>query len=228
MAFNDSEIAQLLARCHRRCCVCHKFCGVKMEVHHIHWRSKGGTDDIQNAIPLCFECHAEVNHYNPKHPKGRKFTEEELLEHKNQWIKICVTHPEAMIVAPRDTDIGPLEGMLLELEFNQTVLDQITNGSWQESIGSSLHNREYMRAVEQGSLLLLQEDLRTTINKAYSGVNQINTFVRMYSNNEPEGNAFAEATNRLLAAYRKNSLSISNAYSALKIFLSSEGGDRNE
>lgn len=230
MAFNESEVAQLLAKCHRRCCVCHKFCGVKMEVHHIHWKSKGGPDDISNGIPLCFECHAEVNHYNPEHPKGRRFTEEELLEHKRQWLEICEKHPEALISAPRDADVGPLEGMLLELEFNESIVKRMTDGtsSWQENIGSPLHNKEYLRAIEEGSLLLLTDELRSSINSAYSRVGQVNTFVRMYSSNEPEGNAFAEATNRLLSAYRVGKEDISSALSKLKAFLQPERGDKIE
>lgn len=223
MAFDESGVAQLLAKCHRRCCVCHKFCGVKMELHHIHWRSKGGPDSIDNAIPLCFECHAEVNHYNPQHPKGRKFTQEELLEHKNQWLQVCQQHPEALISAPRDTDIGPLEGMSLELEHNEAVVNQITDGTpWQDKIGCVLNDNEYKRSISQGSLLLLSDDLRKKINKAYAEVGRINTFVSMYASTRPEGNAFAEATNRLLEAYRKSKDTISSAASELNAFLLQE------
>ena len=43
---------------------CHRYCGFKMELHHIESRSKSQNDSIENAIPLCFECHAEVQLYN--------------------------------------------------------------------------------------------------------------------------------------------------------------------
>lgn len=229
MAFNESEAAKLLAKCQRRCCICHKFCGVKMEIHHIQWKSKKGSDEIKNAIPLCFECHAEVNHYNPEHPKGRKFSDEEILEHKRLWLEVCEKHPEALISAPRNVDVGPLEGMLLELEFNQSIVSVMADGTaaWQEKIGSALHDKEYIRAIEQGSLLLLSDNLRKIINAAYSRVSQINTFVRMYSSTRPEGNAFAEATNRLLAAYRASNSEIGHAFSQLKTFLAPERGDEN-
>ena len=82
MAFNQKEVNNLLVQCHRRCCVCHKYCGFKMEVHHVKQRADRGDDKIENAIPLCFECHAEVLCYNPKHPKGRKYTKDELLGHR--------------------------------------------------------------------------------------------------------------------------------------------------
>ena len=220
MAFDKSEAAKLLANCHRRCCICHRLCGVKIELHHVEHKGDGGSDDIKNATPLCFECHAEVNHYNDRHPRGRKFTNEELLLHKEQWLDICKNHPAALISAPRDMDVGPLEGMSLELEHNELILKGISEGnSWQEKIGSVLHDNEYKRSIAQGSLLLLPEELRKSINTAYAEVGRINTFINMYSNTRPEGNAFSEATNRLLEAYRKSEDIISEALSDLNDFL---------
>jgi len=220
MAFDKNEVSTLLAQCHRRCCVCHRFCGVKMELHHVEHKSDGGSDDIENAIPLCFECHAEVNHYNDAHPRGRKFTKEELFSHKHQWLDICAKHPAALISAPRDVDVGPLEGMLLELEHNEAVVNRITDGTpWQDKIGCVLYDSEYGRSIAQGSLLLLPDELRKLISTAYSEVGRINTFVTLYTNTRPEGNAFAEATNRLLDAYRKSKETISSALSELSNFL---------
>ncbi len=223
MAFDKSEAAKLLANCHRRCCICHRLCGVKIELHHVEHKGDGGSDSIKNAIPLCFECHAEVNHYNDRHPRGRKFTNEELLLHKEQWLNICKEHPEALISAPRDMDVGPLEGMALELEHNELIVKGISDGnSWQDKIGSVLHDNEYKRSIAQGSLLLLPEELRKDINIAYAEVGRINTFVNMYANTRPEGNAFSEVTNRLLEAYRKSEDVISNASSSLNSFLLQE------
>lgn len=220
MSFDKKEVADLLAKCHRRCCICHRFCGVKMEIHHVVHRSAGGSDSIENAIPLCFDCHAEVNHYNDAHPRGRKFSDEELLQHKQLWLSVCKEHPEALIAAPRDVDVGPLEGMTLELANNCDVLKQITEGtSWQEKIGCVLYDNEYLRAVSQGSLLMLPEDVRKSLNEAYANVGRVNTFVSMYANTRPEGNAFAEATNRLLEAYRKSIDAMVSAEKALNLFL---------
>ena len=58
-----------------------------MEVHHIKARAEGGQDIYENAIPLCFDCHAEVRQYDPKHPKGIKFTEKELIMHRDEWYR---------------------------------------------------------------------------------------------------------------------------------------------
>jgi hypothetical protein len=56
-----------------------------MELHHSVPHAKGGEDTYENAIPLCFDCHAEVGHYSDDHPKGTKFTPDELRGHRDHW-----------------------------------------------------------------------------------------------------------------------------------------------
>lgn len=87
MAFSEEIKIKAMIACGRCCCVCHKFCGNNMEVHHIKARAEGGQDIYENAIPLCFNCHAEVRQYDPKHPKGIKFTEKELIMHRDEWYR---------------------------------------------------------------------------------------------------------------------------------------------
>lgn len=87
MAFSEEIKNKAMIACGRCCCVCHKFCGNNMEVHHIKARAEGGQDIYENAIPLCFDCHAEVRQYDPKHPKGIKFTEKELIMHRDEWYR---------------------------------------------------------------------------------------------------------------------------------------------
>lgn len=87
MAFSEEIKIKAMVACGRRCCVCHKFCGNNMEVHHIKAHADGGADVFENAIPLCFDCHAIVRQYDTKHPKGIKFTEKELIMHRDSWYK---------------------------------------------------------------------------------------------------------------------------------------------
>ena len=61
--FNEEQKVKVLLWCARHCCLCGKHCGVAIEVAHI----EKGSNDIDNAIPLCFQCHAEVGHYNRSH-----------------------------------------------------------------------------------------------------------------------------------------------------------------
>lgn len=83
MSFSDAVREAVLTRSARRCCVCREFKGVGLEVHHIHPSADGGPDTLKNAILLCFDCHAAAGHYNPKHPKGSKFSPAELRIHRD-------------------------------------------------------------------------------------------------------------------------------------------------
>jgi len=85
MPFAPDIAQQALVSCGRHCCICHKFCGTKMELHHIKPEADGGEDSLENCIPLCFDCHADVQSYNPSHPKGRKYAEAELKQHRDRW-----------------------------------------------------------------------------------------------------------------------------------------------
>ena len=85
MPFSDRVKEQALVSSGRHCCVCHKFCGIKLELHHIVLGSEGGADTYDNCIPLCFDCHADMKSYDHKHPKGLKYTANELKIHRDKW-----------------------------------------------------------------------------------------------------------------------------------------------
>jgi len=85
MPFPHSVRDEALVAAARHCCVCHRYKGVKVEVHHIVPESKGGASDLDNAITLCFDCHADAGHYNPNHPRGTKFSPGELRRHRDEW-----------------------------------------------------------------------------------------------------------------------------------------------
>ena len=87
MGFSEKITNQALASCGRCCCICHKFCGTKMELHHIKQKAYGGEDSLENCIPLCFDCHSDMGKADPKHPKGKHYSEEELMLHRDNWYK---------------------------------------------------------------------------------------------------------------------------------------------
>src|SRR5262245_2169320 len=130
MAFKRDEVADLLAKCHRRCCICHRYCGIKIETDHIVPQADGGDDGIENAIPVCFDCHAEIHSYNVDHPRGRKFTPRELKGHKEQWLKLCQDAPDKVLLTPRvsDTEVGPLQALVDEIDYNLEVAELTAHG----------------------------------------------------------------------------------------------------
>ena len=163
MGFKQTEVNTLLAHCHRRCCVCHRFCGIKIEIHHIQPLEDGGDDSIDNAIPLCFECHAEVQLYNDKHPRGRKFRPEELREHKELWLKICSESPGALLMPQRPYDVGPIQALIDELEFNNG-LAQLTDD---DIIGTLFLVAQFKRSISEGLFSLLPDQVRIPISSTY-------------------------------------------------------------
>ncbi len=81
MGFDKSEIAQLLADCGRRCCICGRL--HKVQVHHI----VPGDDDISNGIPLCPNCHDEAHTEYSTGRTTRTYTHEELKLHRKRTIE---------------------------------------------------------------------------------------------------------------------------------------------
>lgn len=173
MGFNRTDANELLAACHRRCCVCHRFCGIKIELHHIQPTAAGGDDSIENAIPLCFECHAEVQLYNDTHPRGRKFRPDELREHKTQWIKICGESPGALLTPQQPYDVGPIQALIDELEFNNE-LSKLTDD---DTIGALFLVAQFERSISQGLFSLLPDQVRSPISAAYATLMRANMYI---------------------------------------------------
>ena len=84
MPFNRAIKERALVAAGRRCSLCTRFKGVRLEVHHIRPEAGGGSNDFDNAIPLCFDCHADVGHYNADHPRGNRYSYTELRRHRDR------------------------------------------------------------------------------------------------------------------------------------------------
>ena len=52
----------VLARDNYTCQVCGKSKGKIFQLHHIIYRSNGGTDSAGNLITVCTDCHTAANH----------------------------------------------------------------------------------------------------------------------------------------------------------------------
>jgi hypothetical protein len=92
MSFNEKDRTKALLWCDRHCCLCKKACGVNIEVHHIVPEAAGGSNDIDNAIPLCLDCHSEVVRYNQEHPIGTKYKSGELKARRDQVYEEFTRH----------------------------------------------------------------------------------------------------------------------------------------
>ena len=111
-----------------------------MEVHHIRARADGGTDTYDNAIPLCFDCHAEVRQYDPKHPKGIRFTEKELVQHRDNWYKTIASNGEKE--ATTDAEYKSIK-ILREKGHEDILLQRISTGQELVAIVDGCSAMEY-------------------------------------------------------------------------------------
>ena len=100
MGFSPKIKEEALVRSRRCCCICHRFAGVFTNVHHIIQEADGGSDELENAIVLCLECHGQVGHYNERHPIGNKYVPSEVRRHRDEWWAWCEKNPAAPL--PQD------------------------------------------------------------------------------------------------------------------------------
>lgn len=87
--FKEKDKVKILLWCGRHCSLCEKACGSDIEISHI---DPEGGNDIDNAIPLCFDCHARIGRYNEKHPRGTKYRPKELKKLREQTYEKYTRH----------------------------------------------------------------------------------------------------------------------------------------
>lgn len=87
--FPAADKIKLLPWCDRHCCLCGTACGVDIEIAHLDEKGPGVID---NAIPLCYDCHAKIGHYNEKHPRGNRYKPAELTARREQIYERYTRH----------------------------------------------------------------------------------------------------------------------------------------
>jgi len=138
-----------------------------MEVDHIVPKAEGGTDEYDNAIAVCFDCHAEIHHYNPAHPKGRRFRPNELKAHRDQWLAFCAANPEALAGSVPPAEGGAIERLLNELMFNEYLASEGRTATVFEV-------SQFRRAIGDGMFSWLKTEQVSAICRAYALISEIN------------------------------------------------------
>ena len=102
MPFSPEVKTQMFIRCDRLCCLCRKRCGTNIEAAHIIDEHEGGSNEEENGIPVCLDCHQEIGAYNAKHPKGNKFRPEELRARRDRVYKLVESGQIHAFLASKD------------------------------------------------------------------------------------------------------------------------------
>jgi len=216
--FPQKDVDELLTACHRRCCICHRFCGVKIETDHIVPRDEGGQSTIDNAIAVCFECHAEIHSYNDRHPRGRKFRPEELLRHKEQWLETCRTRPDIFTAKFSTAEVGPLQALIDELEFNARVATHTTH----DRLGCLFLEEQFRKAISTGSISTLRDELKDLLIEAYVAIGRANQHMSGAVGQTMQSDGLHESADRAANSINACAGPIKNAHSALLEFLAAE------
>jgi hypothetical protein len=90
--FSEEVKRKVLLWSYRHCCICGKSCGLDIEIAHINPAKKRNAGDIDNAIPVCYHCHADLGRYFTKHPKGTKYKDEEIKKRRDQVYEQYTNH----------------------------------------------------------------------------------------------------------------------------------------
>ncbi|MFB5599869.1 MAG: HNH endonuclease [Nitrososphaeraceae archaeon] len=208
--FDQKQLRNLLASCHRRCCICHRFCGIKIEIDHIKPSSEGGDENIENAIPLCFECHAELHLYNDNYPLGRKYRYDELKLHKEQWLEVCKNKPNETFQEMSRSDSGPLSSLLSELEYNHIIC----------GIPILYASKEFQNTISNGILSFVNENLKEEIMITYGLINLVNIKMNKLHNTNPSLHfPYQTLEKEVLEEQRTADENISNCIISIKSFL---------
>lgn len=161
MPFSEHDREAILVACGRHCCICHKFCGTKIELHHIVLESEGGDNSLDNCVPVCFDCHADMRSYDHKHPKGTKYSRSEVRKHRDNWFEKIRTHNGRPISDNSNAqDAATYKQLIQDLEY-QTVMQFMHFHDFATSFDSSnlVPFSRFVRKWESPSLEFLDTDL---------------------------------------------------------------------
>ena len=84
MAFSEPTKLEAKRRSDFQCCICKE---PFVEVHHILPQAVGGSDDLDNAAPLCASCHDRYG----GNPDKRK----QIREMRDLWWEVCTERKKA-------------------------------------------------------------------------------------------------------------------------------------
>jgi hypothetical protein len=91
--FKAKDVIKILLWCERHCCLCEITCDTNIIIHHIEQEgSKEKLSNIDNALPLCYDCHGRVKSYNPKHAVGTSYKIRELKTRRDQIYEKYTRH----------------------------------------------------------------------------------------------------------------------------------------
>lgn len=125
MPFSESTKQEARSKSGYACCICHES-SISIEVHHIIPQENSGSDTIDNAAPLCPNCHSDFGG-NPEKVKRVK-------EMRDWWYKkVENMYPanESNLIREMSIDLSNIKEKLPDIknalsEFTKLRIQQMT------------------------------------------------------------------------------------------------------
>jgi hypothetical protein len=130
----------------------------------------------------------------------------------------CRKRPEIFINAARDSDVGPLQALIDELEFNVVVAK---NASRDEQ-GCLFVDEQFRRVMRAGAIAILHEELKQKILEAYVSMGRANQRISAVLGHHHGSHPWAESADVAMRAIAAAGPKIQTARDAILRFLSSE------
>lgn len=176
MPFDPAVKTKMFTRCNRRCCLCHKQCGVNIEAAHIVDEAAGGSNDEDNGIPLCFDCHQEVGSYNDRHPRGNKFRPDELRVRRDEVYRLVAEGKFADLVPdvePTHHLPNPLHRIIDLLTEYDSAFRRVHHANTDEALTTSLDEWRSCHPAVWENRSVRDDTIRNLADPAKEWLNQI-------------------------------------------------------
>lgn len=125
-ALFDNNSAIVLSKSARHCCICRKFLPLYIQVHHIREKSQGGTDELDNLIPVCIQCHSGIH---TKTHMTKSFTESELKKSRDAVYEMVASGKLPATEAVQISDLQQLVSIFAEKLSKENSNNNLTEKS---------------------------------------------------------------------------------------------------
>jgi len=144
------------------------------------------------------------------------YTPDELRRHREDWIELCESRPELLIQPFPSTEVGPLQALIDELTFNRNIGD---HASFTDLC--PFRDGQFQRAIQEGALALLADELKSTVCEAYRTMRLANYHLTVlapvrYDGGQGPG---ADALQSAIAIFTQAKPKIEHALGLLLVFL---------
>ena len=182
-----NERDYIIKRDSQTCQICGKFVGNKGRVHHIQFRSKGGTNSRQNKLTICEDCHTSQAHKKggilykkllEQQSKGMSYKSTSFMN--RIYNRIVETYPNACVVFGETAYARRNALNLPETIYNNaiavTLIDQIKEQP--TTVLTIMQRRKKKRSLHEGTARKGRSTKNTTQKRVNKNKLKLGNFCR--------------------------------------------------